>query len=175
MYYFSPSTLAFYPEELLEVYEAAGTLPDDIIEMDEGVFEEFSNNPPAGYQRGADKDGHPEWHLIPVIPKTDEEIYNENATTARRYRDSFLKCTDRMMLGDFSIDDVLMTQEQFNEVLAIRTEFKAWPKQDGWPLIEIPEIPQWILVEAANNGFVVLTWPPVVETEVNEPDEPETK
>ena len=32
-YYFSPSTLAFYPEELMSLYEAAGTLPDDILSV----------------------------------------------------------------------------------------------------------------------------------------------
>ena len=71
------------------------------------------------------------------------------------------------------IGTVILTQAQFDEVATVRAKFKAWPKEKDWPLIEIPAIPQWILIEAANNGFVVLTWPPVEETEVNEPAEPE--
>ncbi|ENO8555873.1 tail fiber assembly protein [Yersinia enterocolitica] len=68
MYCFSATTLSFYPKELLEIYADAGTLPADLVEIDDDVYLEFIN-PPAGKVRVAGKDGLPAWEDIPLPTK----------------------------------------------------------------------------------------------------------
>lgn len=69
-YVFSATTLAFYPLEMKEVYENAGSWPKDTVEVSDEIYNEFLI-PPAGKMRGA-KDGLPCW--IDVPPPTHEEL-----------------------------------------------------------------------------------------------------
>lgn len=69
-YFFSPSTVSFYPEAMLDDYRDAGTLPDDLVSVESKVFAEFSGTPPDGKVRGVIK-GKPAWVDIP--PLTYEE------------------------------------------------------------------------------------------------------
>lgn len=69
-YFFSPSTVSFYPEAMLDDYRDAGTLPDDLVSVESKVFAEFSGTPPDGKVRGVLK-GKPAWVDIP--PLTYEE------------------------------------------------------------------------------------------------------
>lgn len=71
-YYFSPSTLAFYPEDLMLSYEAAGTLPDDIISVSGDMFATYSGTPPQGKSRGATEDGQPTWIDLPPLSHAEE-------------------------------------------------------------------------------------------------------
>ncbi|HDL8251651.1 phage tail protein [Yersinia kristensenii] len=66
------------------------------------------------------------------------------------------------MVSDYSIDDTLLTNAQRAELTATRALYRAWPTLESWPLIELPELPQWLLVEAVNQGYIVPTWPPAV-------------
>lgn len=60
-YKFSPSSNAFYPEDLRADYEAAGTWPSDAVAVTESCFAEFAlGAPPEGKRRGV-IDGHPAW------------------------------------------------------------------------------------------------------------------
>lgn len=70
-YLFSATENAFYPYELRESYEAAGTWPEKGINVDESVFFEFTQNVPDGKMRGSDKKGNPAWVDIP--PLTQEQ------------------------------------------------------------------------------------------------------
>ena len=45
-YWFSPANNAFYPVALKESYVNAGGLPNDLIEVEDSVFSEFSATPP---------------------------------------------------------------------------------------------------------------------------------
>ncbi|ELI7915165.1 tail fiber assembly protein [Yersinia enterocolitica] len=155
MYCFSATTLSFYPKELLEIYADAGTLPGDLVEIDDDVYAQFSDMPPIGKKRGANKKGMPKWVDIPAPVVTDNDI----AATARRYRDAFIAATDALTIIDYSIDDSPLTDEQRSELMAVRLAFKAWPTVTGWPLVELPELPQWLLIEAVNNGYRVPVWP----------------
>ncbi|CAH6580296.1 tail fiber assembly protein [Citrobacter freundii] len=71
-YFYSGSTNAFYPEELREVYEMAGTWPDDAFKVEANIADKFMQTPPAGKWRIADGDGLPAWGDIP--PLTHEQI-----------------------------------------------------------------------------------------------------
>ncbi|PHZ33731.1 phage tail protein [Yersinia kristensenii] len=66
-----------------------------------------------------------------------------------------------MTLSDYSIDDTLLTNAQRAELTATRALYRAWPTLESWPLIELPELPQWLLVEAVNQGYRVPVWPPL--------------
>ncbi len=70
-YLFSATENAFYPYELRESYEAAGTWPEKGINVDESVFFEFTQNVPDGKMRGSDKKGNPVW--VDVPPMTHEQ------------------------------------------------------------------------------------------------------
>ncbi|WP_145510121.1 MULTISPECIES: tail fiber assembly protein [Yersinia] len=155
MYHFSATTLSFYPAELLDVYAEAGTLPDDLIEIGDDIYSEFANEAPVGKMRGADQKGKPVWVNVPVPTVTADDI----AATARSYRDAFIKATDSMMVGDYSIDDNPLTDAQRSELIVIRASYRSWPTLTNWPLIELPELPQWLLIEAVNQGYRTPVWP----------------
>lgn len=155
MYSFSATTLSFYPKELLTLYADAGTLPADLVEIDDDIYSKFTHEVPAGKMRGADSNGMPEWVDIPTPIVTADAI----AAIARRYRDEFLTATDPLTIIDYSIEDTPLTDEQRGELMTIRHIFKIWPTTAGWPLVELPELPQWLLVEAVNQGYRVPVWP----------------
>ncbi|AHM71630.2 tail fiber assembly protein [Yersinia hibernica] len=155
MYYFSATTLSFYPKELLAIYADAGTLPADLVEIDDDIYAQFSDMQPIGKKRGANKKGMPEWIDIPAPVVTDNDI----AATARRYRDAFITATDALTIIDYSIDDKPLTEAQRSELMTVRLAYKIWPTVAGWPLVELPELPQWLLIEAVNNGYRVPVWP----------------
>jgi hypothetical protein len=71
-YFFSASENAFYPESLVDVYEAAGTWPADGVMVSEAEYIEFSGEPPSGMIRGSGNDGAPTW--VDVPPPTAEEL-----------------------------------------------------------------------------------------------------
>ncbi|WP_145554843.1 phage tail protein [Yersinia canariae] len=82
------------------------------------------------------------------------------ACTARSYRDALIMVTDSLMLSDYCIDDAPLAAEQRTELTETRATYRAWPTQENWPLIELPELPQWLLIEAVNQGYRVPVWPP---------------
>jgi len=72
MYKYSPSENSFYPDALLDVYEEAGSLPDDLIDATEELFRTYTAEPPPGKMRVAGTDGLPTWADIP--PPTPEQL-----------------------------------------------------------------------------------------------------
>ncbi|AMA06010.1 hypothetical protein ACJ69_23605 (plasmid) [Enterobacter asburiae] len=73
-YWFSPENNAFYPVALKNDYLTAGTLPDDLIEVSDNVFMEYSGTPPEGKERGIAEDGYPIWiDLPPLTPEEEAE------------------------------------------------------------------------------------------------------
>lgn len=63
-------------------------------------------------------------------------------------------------MRDYTIGDIELTEEKIIELTAVRRSYKTWPKQSQWPLIELPQIPQWLLTEAVNHGYIMPDWPP---------------
>ena len=72
-YVFSANTLAFYPVEMKEAYENAGSWPDDATEVSDETYAEFLI-PPAGKMRSSEN-GLPCWKDIP--PPTNEDQVTE--------------------------------------------------------------------------------------------------
>lgn len=154
-YWFSPKNNAFYPKALKEAYQTAGTLPEDLKGISDDTFMEFTGVPPVGKVRAIDNEGYPCWADMPVHEVTEDEL----KARARKLRDDFILSTDRMLIEDYTINDTPLSGEQREELLNVRSSFKVWPNTEGWPLIKLPDIPQWILIEAINNGHTVPTWP----------------
>ncbi|EHG4045700.1 DUF4376 domain-containing protein [Salmonella enterica] len=71
LYYYSAVKNAFFPDELKDAYQNAGTWPQDATEVEESVFSVYSAPPPQGKQRAAGKDGLPCWEDIP-LPDIDD-------------------------------------------------------------------------------------------------------
>lgn len=59
---FSPKTNSFYFIGLLPIYKEAGSLPDDLKDVDDSVYERFVANPsPKGMTVGVNELGEPVW------------------------------------------------------------------------------------------------------------------
>jgi len=65
-YYWSASTNAFYAVALREQYEASGSLPSDITDIDDSVASVFMGMPPEGKERGVGADNMPAWNDLPL-------------------------------------------------------------------------------------------------------------
>lgn len=137
MYQYSPSTNSFYPDDLLSVYEEAGTLPNDLIPVSEDVFREFTATPEPGKMRVAGSDGLPAWGDIP--PPTHEELI----AIAEQVRQQLLTQADAVML-DWRTELMLGEISDANRAklsawMAYKNEVKAVdvttaPENVNWPV-----------------------------------------
>ncbi|AWQ18491.1 tail fiber assembly protein [Pantoea ananatis] len=64
----------FYALMFKDDYVKAGSWPDDAVEVEESVSDEFNSNPPEGKMRVADSKGNPSWADVP--PPSKEELIN---------------------------------------------------------------------------------------------------
>ncbi len=89
--FFSPSTLSVYPSDIHADYEAAGTLPDDLLEITKTEYQTYFLMPtPAGQQLGADKMGKPCFITVAIdieMLRTNfiKQIDNESATVTTKW------------------------------------------------------------------------------------------
>lgn len=90
MYLFSPSTLGFYPIEMKAEYLANGSLPSDVIEVSDGVRNEYNFAPPEGKQLSSSQN-MPVWIDIP--PATREELI---AAAERKKQQRIIAANDFM-------------------------------------------------------------------------------
>ena len=70
-YIYSAKNNAFYPVDMKEDYVAAGSWPDDGVDVSKEIFLEFAGISPAGKERGVGEDGLPEWIDIPPTPNSE--------------------------------------------------------------------------------------------------------
>ena len=85
--FFSPSELITYPEELMDSYLDAGTLPDDLITLtDQEISVFFEVDPPENKILSADADGRPIFIDTPLL--TSEEQAELDAIEAKRVTDN---------------------------------------------------------------------------------------
>lgn len=123
MYQYSPSTNSFYPDDLLSVYEDAGTLPNDLAPVSEDVFREFTATPEPGKMRVAGSDGLPAWGDTP--PPTHEELI----AIAEQVRQQLLTQADAVMLDwrtELMLGEISDTNRaKLSAWLAYKTDVKA--------------------------------------------------
>lgn len=77
MYLFSKTTLGFYPADDKQAYINVGTLPDDVIEVDDNVRNTYNAQAPEGKKLDVDSDGMPVWTDLPA-PTASELIAQAN-------------------------------------------------------------------------------------------------
>lgn len=75
-YFYSIKKQGFYPEDMFDAYEAAGSLPDDLKEISEDDYNAFFN-PPIGFGGIFDEKG-------PRVEKLPEPDYLSNAENQRQ-------------------------------------------------------------------------------------------
>ncbi|WP_312384878.1 tail fiber assembly protein [Atlantibacter subterraneus] len=137
MFQYSPAKNSFYPDDLLSIYEDAGTLPNDLTPVSEAVFREFTATPAIGKMRVAGSDGLPAWGDIP--PPTREELI----ATAEHTRQQLLAHADAVML-DWRTELMLgeisdANRSELSAWLAYKNEVKAVdvitdPENVNWPV-----------------------------------------
>lgn len=63
---YSPSTKAFYPTAIKDLYVAAGSWPNDAVPVTDETFAAYGLTAhPPGKTRGADANGQPIWVDLP--------------------------------------------------------------------------------------------------------------
>ncbi|EPJ9671732.1 TPA: tail fiber assembly protein [Citrobacter freundii] len=137
MFLFSRSTLAFYPESEIEAYEAAGTLPNDVIEVSDEVRNEYIFTQPEGKKLGVNSKGYPAWIDVPP-PTLDELIANAEQERQRLldYADAvMLDWRTELMLGEIGEDN----REKLSAWLAYKNDVKSVdvttdPEHVSWPV-----------------------------------------
>ncbi|WP_368766714.1 hypothetical protein [Enterobacter hormaechei] len=90
--------------------------------------------------------------VLPFISTIEHDV------VARQLRDGFIRATDPMVITDYTIDDIYLSTEQRQELFDTRLAFKKWPKQEGWPRIPLPSVPEWIKEELANRNYSIPSW-----------------
>lgn len=69
MYAYSASNNMFYPVDMQDIYELAGTWPVDGVNVDDDIFIKYTSQPPEGKIRIAGADGLPAWGGISAPTK----------------------------------------------------------------------------------------------------------
>lgn len=81
-YFYSAKLNAFYPDSLREDYVVNDSWPDDAVEIEDSVYQEFAaDEAPEGKIRVAGDDGLPAWGDIP-LPTKEEQIAQAEAKKA---------------------------------------------------------------------------------------------
>lgn len=143
-YYYSASTNSFYPVFLKSEYEKAGSLPDDLREVTDETFNEFSQNKDGFYR--ASENGLPIWVEVPQ--PTQQEINEQKATENIAYlaaeserTEAEIKIYERMRDRNRADEDDLKMLEVLEDY---SIDLKKVTKQQGWPLeVEWPIAPDF--------------------------------
>lgn len=109
-YKFSARTNAFYPIAQQDIYEQAGTWPDDAVDVDDSVYQEFAANiSPVGKMRAVGGDGLPIWT---DIPEPDPQLRATRKTVPQLSLEAFaLQC---------AVDAGTASQEQIDTLAALK-------------------------------------------------------
>lgn len=136
MYYFSSTTLGFYPSQLKEGYEASGTLPADVVEVSDEVRDEYNHTPPEGKQLGS-ANGLPAW----VDLTKDQFIYNANQEKQRRIDEANTYMNSKQWPGKASMGRLTDSEKaQYNAWLDYLDALEAVATSSA-PDINWPESP----------------------------------
>ncbi|MBS3894586.1 tail fiber assembly protein [Serratia marcescens] len=130
-YKFSATTTAFYPVEMLDMYEQAGTLPADLVDVTDADYTAFTGQPPAGKMRGS-KGKKPAWVDIP--PPTQEETrqgWVTNKTRLLEEAEAVIRVLERAVKLDMATDEEkaqLEAWERYSVLLSrVDVDNPEWP------------------------------------------------
>lgn len=131
-YIFSPSKNAFYPYLLKENYLSAGSWPDDGIDVDEAIFNEFTREPPEGKIRAAGSDGLPIWIDAPAL--TQEQLVAaaelRKSTLQEKAQSTISSWQSKLLLGiinDAEKASLISWLAYIDKLNAVDTANPDWP------------------------------------------------
>lgn len=140
LYVYSPLTNGFYPRELREVYDDAGSWPDDGIAVSDVVYREYQTlPPPEGKVRAAGGDGLPVWADLPA--PTNEELKADAESTLSRLMTkanlAIAPLQDAVDIEDATDDEIASLKDWKKYRVALnRLDLSLVPDID-WP--QLPE------------------------------------
>lgn len=139
-YSFCRERLIFFPYAIKDRYE---DWPVDGVDISPEEYASFSTPPHENLVIGADELGYPIWVEKPA------PTYDEKCTDARRYRDDDISSSMWVVerhrsQSELNIETTLSTQ-QYTELLVYHQALRNWPEQPGWPDIEMPPKPAWLV------------------------------
>lgn len=122
--YFSPTTLAFYPDEFKKEYQKSGSWPSDAILVEYGAFKKYSLEvPPMGFKLGVTNNS-PCW-------VEDEDSVEESQEEERVWRDSELARSDielyKVQDSDPKAKGIVPDWRNYRKAL------RAWPEHNDFP------------------------------------------
>lgn len=124
-------------------YDAAGTWPEDAVEVTADDWQAFGQTaPPPGMRRGSDDQGRPAW-IIPEVTPEDARLQE------RTWRDRQLLATDSLVTrhrDELEADrPTTLTASQYQELQRYRLDLRDWPASDSFPDTEQrPIAPAWL-------------------------------
>lgn len=131
-----------------DAYDAAGTWPDDALEVTDEEWQEFGQQPPPpGMRRGSDDKGRPAW-VQPVV--TPEEASEQE----RMWRNRQLSLTDPLITRHRDQAEVgrvtTLSPEQYRQLQDYRMELRDWPDSAMFPDIAFrPSDPVWLVNQSS--------------------------
>ncbi|MHA7123970.1 phage tail assembly chaperone [Achromobacter xylosoxidans] len=143
-YHFSPSRLAFYPDNLRDVYEASPQgWPDDGVEVSPELYERLYSEHLQGRVFCAGPDGEP------MTKEPDPPSPEQLAATERAWRGSLLNATDALVQRHRDeLEDgtsTTLSAEQYQELQVYRHALREWPEAEGFPSTDLrPVAPAWL-------------------------------
>ncbi|AGN85275.1 tail fiber assembly protein [Enterobacter sp. R4-368] len=134
MYLFSKETLAFYPGEHIDVYKTAGTLPDDVIEVDNETRDKFNFAPPTGKKLGADQQGRPTWREKTAEEQVESALFQKQSLIVQA--NEFInnkQWPGRVILGRLKDDELTQYGRWLDYINALEAIDTATAPDIPWP------------------------------------------
>ncbi|SUF59289.1 Phage tail fiber assembly [Salmonella enterica] len=136
-YFYSPQNNMFYPVELMDVYKAAGTWPEDAFSIDYAVYEAFViNEPPLGKKRATGVDGNPCWVDSLVI----NDIKKSKIQEIKNRRD------------EVTADYIIIDGKHFHSDTNSRIQQLSLTRMG-----QEKQVPAGLMWQTKNNGLIELT------------------
>ena len=133
-YLFSPSKKTFYPATLLSDYKKAGSLPSDVIEVNEAEAQEYQGvTPPTGKVLASDEYGRPAWSDKPA--PTQDELNAKKAKVEHAWVESELDAVTIELMYHWTGDPRASHTEQAWKDYAISLRDYTSTDDDGNPVI----------------------------------------
>lgn len=128
-------------------YDAAGTWPEDALEVTAEDWQAFGQTaPPPGMRRGSNDQGRPAWITPEVTPEDAQQ-------QERAWRDRQLSATDSLVTrhrDELEADrPTTLSTEQYKQLQIYRLDLREWPEAASFPDADNrPKAPDWL---AANT------------------------
>lgn len=122
-YFYSKEFDAFYIDSLFDNYSTNNSLPNDVIEVSENIFNQFSLNSKFGFKRYLDHSGNLTWVKI---DKSIEDLSVEE----RIWRDAQLKNCD---LEINKLEDIGTHETIISLWRKYRVNLRNWPENSNFP------------------------------------------